>query len=184
MPQNSLRRPPVPNQEWKQRPRRPRESGIERRGLTCSIAGNGTAIPKVSTPRIPTVLPTKSGCYEGRWPHIHFEVFSSNKVISDATTNVLTSQIALPEEAAQEAYKDSHYVDSADNLAGVSLSSDMVFSYGWDMQLPAMTGDASRGYTCSIDVRGGSRLQGRCGRSAKKNCFLCNLWELPWSTRR
>ena len=51
-------------------------------------------------------------------------------------------------------YKDSHYVDSADNLAGVSSSSDMVFSYGWDMQLPAMTGDASRGYTFSIDVRG------------------------------
>ena len=65
-------------------------------------------------------------------------------------------------------YKDSHYVDSADNLAGVSLSSDMVFSYGWDMQLPPMTGDASRGYTFSIDVRGGSRLQGRRRRSAKK----------------
>lgn len=129
------------------------------------------------------MLATKPGCYEGPWPHIHFEVFSSNKVISDATTNVLTSQIALPEEVAQEAYKDSHYVNSADNLAGVSLSSDMVFSYGWDKQLPAMTGDAFRGYTFSIDVRG-SRLQGRRRRSAKKNCFLWNLWELPWSTRR
>ena len=41
------------------------------------------------------------GCYDGRWPHIHFEVYSS---LEDATsgsgTPIKTSQIAVPEEIA------------------------------------------------------------------------------------
>ncbi|WKD57738.1 Chlorocatechol 1,2-dioxygenase [Corynebacterium capitovis DSM 44611] len=35
-----------------------------------------------------TIVP---GCYSGRWPHIHFEVFSSVDDITDSTKAILTS---------------------------------------------------------------------------------------------
>ena len=38
------------------------------------------------------------GCYDGRWPHIHFEVFPDLDAITDATNAVLTSQLVIPEE--------------------------------------------------------------------------------------
>ena len=50
-----------------------------------------------------TIFP---GCYSGRWPHIHFEVYSS---VAKAVANgpiVKTSQIALPKAAVQEGLRD------------------------------------------------------------------------------
>ena len=44
------------------------------------------------------------GAYEGRWPHIHFEVYAS---LDDATSSgqiVKTSQIALPEAVSNRVY--------------------------------------------------------------------------------
>ena len=49
------------------------------------------------------------GCYDGRWPHIHFEVYSS---LADATSSgpiVKTSQIALPKEACDVVYATAGY---------------------------------------------------------------------------
>ncbi|WP_129661300.1 intradiol ring-cleavage dioxygenase [Rothia halotolerans] len=92
------------------------------------------------------------GCYAGRWPHIHFEVFPDVASITDAGNAILTSQIALPEEVCSEVYADAAYGNSSVNLADASLESDNVFSDGWDLQLAAVTGDASSGYTVSIDV--------------------------------
>src|SRR5690625_6414443 len=40
------------------------------------------------------------GCYAGRWPHLHFEVFPDAEAIVDADNAILTSPIALPQEAA------------------------------------------------------------------------------------
>ena len=92
------------------------------------------------------------GCYSGRWPHIHFEVFPDVASITDASNAILTSQIALPQEVCEQVYTDAAYGDSATNLSQGSLESDNVFSDGWDLQLAAVTGDSSSGYTVSIDV--------------------------------
>ena len=40
-------------------------------------------------------------CYAGRWPHIHFEVFDSLESAVAGDNARLTSQIALPEQAAR-----------------------------------------------------------------------------------
>lgn len=66
------------------------------------------------------------GCYTGRWPHIHFEVFKSIDEITDATNNVLTSQIVVPEDVARAVYEDSKYDGSTNNLNQVSLEPDNV----------------------------------------------------------
>ena len=92
------------------------------------------------------------GCYAGRWPHIHFEVFPDIGSITDATNAVLTSQIALSEEMANTVYKDSRYPDSATNMSQVTLETDNVFSDGVDMQMPKVSGSVAKGYTVTIDV--------------------------------
>lgn len=92
------------------------------------------------------------GCYQGRWPHIHFEVFPDKTSIADAGNNVLTSQIALDEAASREVYTRSEYGNSLSNLNGISLDSDGIFSDGHEQQLAKITGDVSKGFTLSIDV--------------------------------
>ncbi|KAJ1684131.1 hypothetical protein LUZ63_020700 [Rhynchospora breviuscula] len=75
-------------------------------------------------------------CYDGRWPHLHFEVYGS---VADATTasdRLRTSQIAFPEDVARTVYTTADgYDGSADNLEKVSLDSDMVFGDGHSLQL-------------------------------------------------
>lgn len=92
------------------------------------------------------------GCYTGRWPHIHFEVFPDIDSITDSTNAVLTSQIVVPEETATAVYKLDAYEGSADNLAQVTLDTDNVFSGGWDDQMPTVTGDTTNGYTLTLDI--------------------------------
>lgn len=96
-----------------------------------------------------TIIP---GCYDGRWPHIHFEVFPSINDISDASKNVLTSQIAIPEEVGSAVYTTDNYTGSAANFATVSLEQDNVFSDGWDTEMPTYKGNVQAGYEFSIDV--------------------------------
>ena len=43
--------------------------------------------------RFTTIFP---GCYDGRWPHIHFEVFETVQTAISGECSVLTAQIALP----------------------------------------------------------------------------------------
>jgi len=93
------------------------------------------------------------GCYAGRWPHIHFEVYAS---LADATGSgpiVKTSQIALPKAACEEAYATSGYEQSVANLSRTSLSSDNVFrDDGAIHQLASMSGSASSGYTAALTI--------------------------------
>lgn len=44
------------------------------------------------------------GCYSGRWPHIHFEVFDSLESGVAGANARLTSQIALPEDACKSVF--------------------------------------------------------------------------------
>ncbi len=97
-----------------------------------------------------TIVP---GCYAGRWPHIHFEVFES---LADAVGSAqpwATSQLAFPADVLAEAYTASGYESSVRNLGGVSLSGDNVFGDdGGVHQLATMSGNQSEGYTATLTV--------------------------------
>ena len=93
------------------------------------------------------------GCYSGRWPHIHFEVYPEVSSITDSTTAIATSQLALPEDACTAVYAESAYAGSASNLARITLASDNVF--GDDsgaLQVATVTGGVSAGYAASLVV--------------------------------
>ena len=81
------------------------------------------------------------GCYSGRWPHVHFEVYGSLADATDASKIIATSQIAMPADACQEAYKTAGYEASVSNLTRVSLTSDNVFGDDGGMhQIGTMSG--------------------------------------------
>jgi protocatechuate 3,4-dioxygenase beta subunit len=97
-----------------------------------------------------TIFP---GCYDGRWPHIHFEVYGSLSDASSVKNKVLTSQLALPQDVCEKVYADtSLYPSSASNLKKVSLSTDNVFRDGWTSQVPVVTGDSSSGWVAQINA--------------------------------
>jgi len=104
------------------------------------------------------------GCYSGRWPHIHFEVYPDVDSITDSANAIATSQMAMPDSASQEVYAQAPYDGSAQNLAKITLASDNVF--GDDSaasQLATMSGNASRGYTASLIVRVDTRTSPSVG---------------------
>lgn len=94
-----------------------------------------------------TIVP---GCYPGRWPHIHFEVFSSINDIVDSTKAILTSQMALAQDVCDLVYTHDEYAGSAKNLSVLTIDSDMIFSDGWDRQMLTLTGSADKGYTSEV----------------------------------
>jgi protocatechuate 3,4-dioxygenase beta subunit len=90
--------------------------------------------------------------YPGRWPHIHFEMFKTLAGAAANTGKVRTTQLALPEAECKAAFATAGYEASVRNLAGTSLSSDMVFRDGSTLQLPTISGDATSGYVISLVV--------------------------------
>lgn len=90
--------------------------------------------------------------YSGRWPHVHFEVYSS---LADATGGkdpIITSQLAFPEDVCETVYATGGYDESVRNLADTSLDTDMVFSDGHESQLATVAGDVSSGYAAALTV--------------------------------
>ncbi len=70
-----------------------------------------------------TVFPA---CYDGRWPHMHFEVYRSLDSATSYSNKLRTSQLAIPEDSCREVYGVvDGYDASVDNLDRVSLDSDM-----------------------------------------------------------
>jgi protocatechuate 3,4-dioxygenase beta subunit len=94
-----------------------------------------------------TIFPA---CYSGRWPHIHFEVYPSLAKATNSANKIATSQMALPEATCQAVYATGGYEQSLSNMSRVSLDSDNVFSDGYDLQIPTVTGDPSSGYQLSF----------------------------------
>ncbi|WP_228785478.1 dioxygenase family protein [Nocardia cyriacigeorgica] len=92
-------------------------------------------------------------CYDGRWPHLHFEVYDSLESAVAGDNARLTSQIALPEDSCEAVYAhDSGYSASIPNLSAVSLDSDMVFGDGWDAELATVTGSPATGLTATLTI--------------------------------
>ena len=94
-----------------------------------------------------TIFPA---CYSGRWPHIHFEVYPSLAKATNSANKIATSQMALPDATCQAVYATSGYQQSRSNISRVSLDNDNVFSDGYDLQMPTVTGDPSSGYQLSF----------------------------------
>lgn len=92
------------------------------------------------------------GCYSGRWPHCHFEVYPSLAKATTASGKLRTSQLALPKDVCDTIYATDGYADSASNLARVSLDTDNVFRDGYSLQLATVTGTASSGLTATLNV--------------------------------
>ncbi len=94
------------------------------------------------------------GCYGGRYPHCHFEVFESAEAALAGARPLLVSQLAFPEAECRAIYRDdARYGDSLRNLERLPLSRDFVFAdTGGAGQVVTMTGDPQTGY------RGAARI--------------------------
>ena len=97
-----------------------------------------------------TVFP---GCYRGRWPHAHFEIYASVDDAASGANPIKISQLALPQADCETVYANPDYGDSQANLGELSLSTDGVFRDGWDEQLATVAGSLDQGFTASLLVR-------------------------------
>lgn len=120
-------------------------------GLTNENYLRGVQVADDSgTVRFTSIFPA---CYSGRWPHIHFEVYPDAKSITDSTTAIATSQVAMPKATCDTVYASDGYENSSANLAKVTLTSDNVFGDdGGESQLATVTGSVSKGYSVSLVV--------------------------------
>ncbi len=97
-----------------------------------------------------TIVP---GCYAGRWPHIHFEIYRSTGTASSWSNKLHTSQLALPEDLCRSVYtSSSDYTGSTANLNGITLARDTVFSDGVSLQMATVSGSAADGYVARLQV--------------------------------
>lgn len=92
------------------------------------------------------------GCYDGRWPHIHFEVYKSLSAAANVKNKIATSQIAMPAASSKLVYATSNYSSSTSNFNKTNLSTDNVFSDGSSLQLPTVEGNVTDGFTIKLTV--------------------------------
>jgi hypothetical protein len=100
--------------------------------------------------RFTSVFPA---CYDGRWPHVHVEVYPDQAAITDSANAIATSQVALPQDVCEAVYASAGYEASVGNLSRVTLTGDNVFGDdGGASQLATVTGDAAGGCTVRLAV--------------------------------
>ena len=95
-----------------------------------------------------TVFP---GAYDGRWPHVHLEVYRDLDAVMRGGI-LRTSQLAFPEDVCREVYATEGYDRSVRNLSGLSLEGDVVFADGYSLQLARMSGSVDGGLVAALDV--------------------------------
>jgi protocatechuate 3,4-dioxygenase beta subunit len=96
-----------------------------------------------------TIFP---GCYLGRMPHIHVEVYRSGAAATSFRNKLKTTQIALPAEVCGAVYATAGYAKSAANLAQISFATDAVFADGTATEMATVTGNATGGYTVALPL--------------------------------
>ena len=96
-----------------------------------------------------TIFP---GCYDGRMPHVHFEVYPTLAKATSAANRVKTSQFTFPMATLNEAYTATGYSASVANLSRISYASDNVFGDGTSLQMASMSGDIVNGYVADLTV--------------------------------
>jgi protocatechuate 3,4-dioxygenase beta subunit len=95
---------------------------------------------------------TFPGCYAGRWPHAHFEIYENLDAASNGANALHVSQLALPDDACIDVYAQPGYEQSATNLDLTTLESDGVFADGAKLQLARITGNVTDGYVATLVV--------------------------------
>jgi protocatechuate 3,4-dioxygenase beta subunit len=102
-----------------------------------------------------TIVP---GCYLGRAPHMHFEVYPSLAKATDYRTRILTSQLAVPGAVCKAAYAGAEaYKSSLANFARTPPTErDGIFADNTPAQLAAQTlkvrGSPADGYQATVVV--------------------------------
>lgn len=101
-----------------------------------------------------TIFP---GCYSGRWPHIHFEIYPSLSAATDSSAvsdHTMISQLALPAAACNQVYGvAAGYGASVANFANISLTSDNVFGNdGAALQMASVSGNVNGGFAATLQV--------------------------------
>lgn len=102
-----------------------------------------------------TIVP---GCYAGRCPHFHFEVYRNLGEAASYKNRLLTSQLAVPDAVCREVYEaDQAYQVSLQNLEHTpSLKNDMIFADNSAAQIAAqtiqMSGSPVKGYSGGVTV--------------------------------
>jgi protocatechuate 3,4-dioxygenase beta subunit len=93
------------------------------------------------------------GCYQGRWPHAHFEIYDAPANASSGSAAVKTSQLALPQAECEAVYADDRYGNSTRNLSQLSLDTDGIFQDGYEDQLATLQGNPTTGYVAALTIR-------------------------------
>lgn len=96
-----------------------------------------------------TIFP---GCYSGRWPHIHFEIYASLAQATSGSARKAVSQLALPKASCDQIYATTGYEQSVTNLARISLAADNVFSDGSSLQVATITGSIGASLAAALTV--------------------------------
>jgi len=97
-----------------------------------------------------TVFP---GCYSGRMPHIHIEVYRSTTTATSYTNKLKTTQLAFPVDVCNTVYDTaSGYSASVTNFAQISFATDNVFSDGTSTEMATVTGNVTDGYVVTLQV--------------------------------
>ncbi len=92
------------------------------------------------------------GCYLGRVPHIHFEIFRSVNSATSFSNKLKTSQLAFPDTVSTAVYNTAGYESSLSNFGRISLATDNVFSDGVTLQMSTVTGSVSEGFVATLTV--------------------------------
>ncbi len=97
-----------------------------------------------------TIVP---GCYSGRMPHIHIEVYRSATAATSYTNRLKTTQLAFPTSVCTTVYSTAtSYSASVTNFANLSFATDGVFSDGTSTEMSTVTGNVSDGYVVSLQI--------------------------------
>jgi len=99
-----------------------------------------------------TFLTIFPGCYDGRMPHVHFEVYPTLTASTTASNRIKTSQFTFPLATLNEVYTATGYGTSVQNLSRISYATDNVFSDGTALQMATMSGDIVNGYVAELTV--------------------------------
>ena len=104
--------------------------------------------------RFTTIYP---GCYRGRVPHIHFEVYPDIEAATSYEHRALCSQIAFPDETSAQIYSSAAgYEASLSPFEDISIGTDTVFADNSDAEISAMTltlaGSISDGFAGTLTI--------------------------------
>jgi protocatechuate 3,4-dioxygenase beta subunit len=97
------------------------------------------------------------GCYGGRFPHCHLEVFADAAAAARGDAALLVSQLGYPAEECRGIYRsDARYGDSIQNLERLPMARDLIFADSSPedqaRQTIVLTGNAQQGYRGTATV--------------------------------